>query len=122
MKSKAYYKNYYQEHKAERQASVRKYVAQNQGKILVKTRKYRRNHLVILKNGRQIYIKNKRIRNNNCCELCGQIPKRLFYHHWDDEHPEWGMWLCTYCHHFAERVDHNNLGKYLQLKAEIEGV
>lgn len=56
------------------------------------------------------------------CELCGKGPrKRLYYHHWLDDFPWIGMWLCFKCHMLAESIDEKRdmLDKYLKLKAEI---
>lgn len=40
------------------------------------------------------------------CELCGKEQgKGLYYHHWDDEHPDIGLWLCYSCHRIAEYAD-----------------
>lgn len=53
------------------------------------------------------------------CELCGR-ERRLSYHHWEDDNPSWGLWLCHTCHRFAESVDQGTVNKYLQLKAQVE--
>ena len=58
------------------------------------------------------------------CELCGKKVKLLHYHHWDDEHPEMGIWLCPACHRFAEGFDKADTNKdifnnYCMLKHDI---
>jgi len=51
------------------------------------------------------------------CELCGKSPLRLDWHHWDNSHPEHGMWLCYgQCHIFAEKVELGLVEKYKELK------
>ena len=64
------------------------------------------------------------------CELCerdkssgGKVLK-LSWHHWDDDHPEQGVWLCRSCHQFAEIVDWKGIErvhKYLGLKLDYGG-
>ena len=41
------------------------------------------------------------------CELCHKEAQKqgMNWHHWDDEHPEIGLWLCLNCHGFAEGAD-----------------
>lgn len=40
------------------------------------------------------------------CELCGTlVDSYLPYHHWDDNEPSIGMWLCSQCHKYAEGFD-----------------
>ena len=41
----------------------------------------------------------------NACELCGSELTRLGYHHWDDNEPSLGIWLCAGCHKYAEGFD-----------------
>lgn len=86
----------------------------------------RKNNLSTIINGKHVALRvNKRSRPNSC-ELCGKTAKLLFYHHWDSEQPELGIWLCSdKCHSFAEAVDEGYMDKYLQkyltLKQEIKG-
>ena len=57
------------------------------------------------------------------CELCGRNivdGQKKAYHHWDDEMPAMGMWVCYLCHKTAEGVDSGTVEKYLSLKREIE--
>ena len=59
------------------------------------------------------------------CELCGkQILKRPEWHHWNDKHPEIGLWTCLRCHQVCESWEssHKDLViKYLELKKVLEG-
>lgn len=50
------------------------------------------------------------------CELCGRITKSLVYHHWDDNNPSMGLWLCPHCHIFAELFEKGFASRYLELK------
>lgn len=56
------------------------------------------------------------------CELCGKKQdKRLCYHHWDDNKPDMGIWMCNPCHWFVEGIERGlQLRKYLDLKEKIE--
>lgn len=64
------------------------------------------------------------------CELCHHFhnengrPIRLEYHHWINEYPEIGLWLCYKCHHFAEYLDRSgatmSVSIYYTLKREAE--
>ena len=79
----------------------------------------RSNYLSI--NGRQVRVQ-KRPRTNDICEVCGRTEvKKMGYHHWDDEHPEQGVWVCFPCHKMAECMDAGLGGAYLVLKQSIIG-
>ena len=39
------------------------------------------------------------------CELCNKPKQRLDYHHYDDNDLSKGVWLCSFCHRFAEAAD-----------------
>jgi len=40
------------------------------------------------------------------CELCKRRKRKLLdYHHYDDNNLSKGLWLCRWCHPFAENVD-----------------
>lgn len=60
------------------------------------------------------------------CEVCeGFQDKKLNYHHWDDEHPGLGIWLCFWCHAVAELIDRNvNVNelaeRYSAIRAQVE--
>jgi hypothetical protein len=60
----------------------------------------------------------KRTRPNNC-ELCEQNRRRLYYHHWQEDNPSIGLWLCNMCHSFAEIYDKKMSPKYRHLKIEV---
>jgi len=76
----------------------------------------RKNYLKI--NGKLIRVE-KRPRPDDICELCGKTAHRLNYHHWNDEHPELGIWICGSCHYFTTQIEHGLHTKYFQLKADV---
>ena len=57
------------------------------------------------------------------CEVCGrkfEDKKGQFaYHHWDDEIPEVGLYLCCTCHAMAEGIDKGLSEVYVRLKAVV---
>lgn len=98
----------------------RKYYAENKEKCRKFQRDYARQHYLEVK-GKRIRV-NKRPHQDRC-ELCGEEKSRIEYHHWDDETPENGLWLCFDCHRLAEVIDKFGLNigsKYLKLKGKIE--
>lgn len=54
------------------------------------------------------------------CEICGRQwidnTKRFDYHHWDNELPSMGLYLCARCHAFAEGVDSGLVDLYTEAK------
>lgn len=82
-------------------------------------KEYARKNLLFI-NGKQIRV-NKRTRPNNICEICGRTVKRLDYHHWNDDKPEYGIWLCLTCHAMVECIDKGLGNKYTELRNSIEG-
>ena len=74
---------------------------------------------VLLKTGKFVTIENKPPKPNSC-SFCGRVG-RLEYHHWTDEHPEWGIWMCCNCHHQCEALERPSLILwYLKTKKEVE--
>lgn len=75
------------------------------------------------KNGKRIWIGGLTKRDypeNKLCEICGNEPKKLSYHHWDDDNPSDGVWSCHACHagcNFFEKKD--LVDRYVNLKKEI---
>ena len=66
----------------------------------------RRNVLVVSTGGKRTRLRIPEKRPyTGFCELCGNQPKKLSYHHWDDSGPAKGLWLCHPCHLFAEAID-----------------
>jgi len=84
-------------------------------------RDYNRLHIVPLKSGGFSGRLLKRIMPS-VCEVCGRPPRNkrcLDYHHWDDDTPALGVWVCSSCHHMAEKVDRGLHTVYIDLKARI---
>lgn len=72
--------------------------------------------------GKRVY--NKR-RYTGYCEVCGRIfadnkKGQFAYHHWDDERPDYGLYLCCTCHAMAEGIEKNLDQVYLMLKALVD--
>lgn len=54
------------------------------------------------------------------CELYGFKPKRLNYHHYDDNDLLKGMWVCGECHWAVEKFEKENFFKrYVDLCRQI---
>ena len=86
-----------------------------------RARDYRRhNRLSTTVDGKHQVIKVKKRPRPETCELCNELPTKMEWHHWNDNHPEIGMWLCSRCHRFAEGVDRGlSLDLYLELKRKF---
>ncbi len=100
------------------------YKEKNKEKINQRIKNYSRKYYINTRDGdgNRIKIKceKKDYPSNNECELCKRIRKRLSYHHWDDDKPWLGMWLCNTCHFTAENIDKNLHCNYLLIKSKIE--
>ncbi|KKM73765.1 hypothetical protein LCGC14_1407150 [marine sediment metagenome] len=72
--------------------------------------------------GRLTGLDKRTYPSNAACELCHHVGRQLGYHHWNDENPNLGLWLCTRCHNVAEAADDDTsiLSRYYQLKEEVE--
>lgn len=80
-------------------------------------RRYARKHILII-NGKMVRV-NKRERKG-ICEICGRtIDWRLHYHHWNDDKPSLGMWVCQRCHYGCGFIE-KRFDKYMKLKKDIE--
>jgi hypothetical protein len=126
-KQREYSLKYYYDHKEKMNLQNKEYCKTHR----IEIRNYRRNHYLHSerihgKDNQFIIIYNKRLYPlDNKCELCGKIPKKLVYHHWNNEHLEFGMWVChDNCHWIGEALDTPNFenlkNKYLNLKEIIE--
>ena len=83
-----------------------------------RTKLYAREHIMFV-NGKRVHV-DKRHRPE-ACEVCGYPKPRLNYHHWDDDHPEKGLWLCGICHYMAGMIERDLHNKYLRLKQDVDG-
>jgi len=52
------------------------------------------------------------------CPICGSIPDRFYWHHWEDTHPKLGMWVCPYCNIIVELEDKGLVDRYKELRYE----
>ena len=87
--------NYYYSHKDER---------------IAYQKEYKRKHVIRYGNKskrKSIYGLNKpSYPENGCCPQCGR-KALLGFHHWDDNNPNNGQWLCTSCHFALHRAIKN---------------
>ena len=57
---------------------------------------------------------------DSICEICDKAARKLSYHHWDNNIPSQGIWVCHACHsgcNFLERTTFCE--KYFSTKADI---
>lgn len=131
-----YSKEYYQQHKEKILEQHRKYRQSEKGKETARRaerrwrprlKEWRRNYNREYKQGCRVrvlgmslLVPNKRQNpTGNLCEMCSKVPSRLHYHHWDNLHPEWGVWVCGHCHKAAEAQEQGLINRYLKLKRII---
>ncbi len=115
------------EYRLAKTIAQRKYRENNKEVILGKIRKggiyydkiteYRRNNRLNF-NGRTITIKKRIFKGY--CELCGLNNTKLNYHHWDNNNPAKGVWVCHYCHMAVEKIDKGIYIKYLEIRNQVE--
>jgi hypothetical protein len=82
-------------------------------------RDYLRNNRLQL-NGKFLIVRKRPFQG--FCELCGKpVESNPRWHHWDDEHPEKGLWLDIFCHGAAEAHEQNGVEVplYQELKERI---
>ena len=82
-----------------------------------KSRDYWRKHYLVVKGVLRKF--DKRPRPDGVCEICDREIEMLHYHHWDDENPEWGIWVCRFCHFSVEFTEKGLSDKYNKLKEAI---
>jgi len=122
-KSRAYYQKNKNdpEFRKRRYASVKKWVSENRehynALLREHGREYHRKHYLKI-DGKYVHV-DKRPRPQ-ACELCNRPRVRLEYHHWDNDNPSKGIWLCRTCHLFAELIERNKvqmlMSKYEEFK------
>ncbi len=114
-KIKEYGKRHYGKNKEIILARMRKWHHENRVHIL----EYDRNHMLHY-HGYAIRVDKRPYPLTACCELCGESGRLLGYHHWDDNNPKLGLWLCPHCHILAGKTEKGiTSDKYLKLKEEI---
>ena len=77
--------------------------------------------------GNRVYYVCEKRKFNNECEMCGKpLEKNPRYHHWNDDKPELGIWVCAHCHFKCEIIEDTEFylfkEKYLELKNKINEV
>ncbi len=84
-------------------------------------RDYMRKYRIGNANGDHKNVKNKRpYPVDECCEICKREKHlRLGYHHWDDNHPELGIWACKPCHDMCGGIEKGLDIKYKTIKQSI---
>ena len=121
-----YMKEYMKTHSEQRKKKLKRHLKwrkNNKDKWNFICRRYARNNLLRV-NGKVIKVRKRKFAGK--CELCG-ILINLYprWHHWNDKHPELGMWLCGKCHWLADSIEYdldNKLrNKYFQLKGGLGG-
>ena len=75
----------------------------------------RRNNYLTIK-GRHVRVKKRQRPWDDACEICKRVSKKLSWHHWDDNRPERGIWVCFLCHSMAECIDRDLHGVYILMK------
>lgn len=127
-------KEYYQTHKEQCRESMRKYRQTHKeeykeyfSKYHQRHKKQRRESTLTLKNGKIIRGLHKRYPEDGRCMLgelclCKKLKykyNRIVWHHWDDNHPEWGLWICWSCHWIMEQVEKMGDEKFIQHTRKI---
>ena len=112
----------------------------NRDKVLEYKRKYRQGHKKSLRktrlsttiNGKPVVLTGLNKREYlGYCEMCGKSSEytdeykgkgfRLNYHHWDDNNPSKGIWVCALCHYFVEALERRlSPQRYYDLKKMVE--
>jgi len=83
----------------------RNYRARHKKYFRNKVKQYQRDFIVHI-NGHPTRVEKKAPRpQDNRCQVCSNLPKKLLYHHPTDERPDIGIWVCSQCHIVAETVD-----------------
>jgi hypothetical protein len=98
---------------------MRKYHQEHLERAREQSRNYRRETRVTLKDGKQIQIDNKPRRPDNICQLCGDTREVIAYHHWDDNYPHCGVWVCVPCHKGCEMFEKGLIDKYVSMKEKF---
>lgn len=109
--------------KEKRSESNRRYYQKNKDKINERKKRNKTIRLTALgtSSGMVHGLRKRPYPIDSKCELCNQTKTRLSYHHWDEDLNK-GIWICWYCHCFAERME-DGYEKYLELlkrKVELE--
>ena len=112
---------WYSKNRDRERARARKWHHENRDKSNATSRRYYLGHKKELILHRSIYARNNSMSINgkvqtvrkrqfyDICEICKSTisgKHKLNWHHWNDEYPEIGLWLCHICHKKAEVLEH----------------
>lgn len=80
-----------------------------------------RKHCICSSNNKVFKGLNKRpYPEGKGCEICQRQDKHLVYHHWNDNNPSLGLWICKICHDMCEQIDKGLDVHYNFLKQFVE--
>lgn len=89
---------YYVKHREQRIQYSKDYYQAHKEKVNARIRKYRHEHAILYRNGKGIFGVNKApYPADKCCPYCGR-KRQLSWHHWDNDKPSKGVWICSRCH------------------------
>ncbi len=120
-KDKEKQREYFRKHDAERYAARRQHMQEKSREWLSSEKG--KEYLMHRLSGHMLPDGERKRDFLGFCELCGKPivdGKKKAYHHWDDELPAMGIWVCYLCHKTAEGIDSGVVDKYSQIKAIIE--
>lgn len=109
---------YYEEHKEKALAYGKVYREEHKDELRIVKRDWNRKNILTVSN-KHIRVLKRDYPNDGACELCDRVIRRLGYHHWDDEVPKFGLWLCETCHNAAEVFERGLIDRYVQLKDKV---
>ena len=100
----------------------RKWEERNRDRSRRYKRQYVRMHYVERSDGTLIRLDKKPYLG--ICELCGdRYETNMVYHHWNDESPDDGMWICRRCHRFVHSaIKHPHLLENLRRALEAHRI
>ena len=114
-----YHRQWRLSHRNEIREYFRKWKKENREHVI----SYSLNNMLVI-NGKATLVRKRPF--NGICELCGlEIKSRPHWHHWDDKHPEQGMWVHnSRCHRLCEAVDddpdYEQMKIYKEFRKKVE--
>jgi len=110
IKNKKKYTKYQKKWRERNKSHIKEYHEQYMKKYLPEILKPRNRKFKLntYENGKKIILKvlKRDFPKDSCCELCRNKKSRLSYHHWKIKNNKaYGLWLCHFCHGFAEKTD-----------------
>jgi len=103
----------------------KKFIDNNPEQARERSRLHSQEHVSRLKSGKYVTHGNSKRPKPVNCEMCGNAAY-LRHHHWDDNEPYVGIWLCEVCHRPVEYIDfppqRDFVERYLALKETIKNL